>query len=130
MGLGAPQISDPAWYREVQVLGVSSAVPGLYEWRIEGVGCYIGQYTHVQRPKREYGLNIQRILSERPYRKGKPEGFREIHRRLAEAVQGGLLITLTLLENHVSKDDRNQRERELIAQRRAEVGGIRVLNSN
>ena len=131
-GLGSPGVQHPDWYQEIVVIGVSSDMPGLYEWRIEGAGCYIGQYTHVLRPRREYGLNIGRILAEKPYRKGKPEGFRLIHRELAKAVQAGRSITLTLLENHVLKADRNRRERELIVERRSEavVTGLRVLNSD
>jgi hypothetical protein len=119
------------WYQEITVIGVISDMPGIYEWRIEGMGCYIGQYTKARRPRREYALNVERILTEKPYRKGKPEGFRKIHLELAQAVQAGQKITLTLLENHASKVDRNRRERELIAERRAHaaVSGLRVLNS-
>jgi hypothetical protein len=120
------------WYREIVKPGVNPMLPGLYEWRIEGVGCYIGQYTHARRPRREYGLNVGRILTKRPYRKSKPEGFRQIHRELANAAEAGTPISLTLLENQVAKADRNRRERELIAERgaQAKAGGLRVLNSN
>ena len=115
-----------------RIAGVRSDVPGLYEWRIAGVGCYIGQYTHARRPRREYGLNVGRILASRPYRKSNPKGFRLIHCALAQAAQGDISITLILLENQELKVDRNRRERELIAQRRTESlsGGLPVLNSN
>lgn len=130
-GLAAPGVLHPDWYREIPS-GVDPGQPGIYEWRIEGVGCYIGQYTHARRPRREYGLNVGRLLAGHPYRKGNPEGFRRIHRQLAKAMEDPRLITLTLLENQPVKADRNRRERELIAQRRAEAeaGGLPVLNSN
>lgn len=129
--LATPGVLHPGWYCEVVVQSVDPALPGIYEWRIEGSGCYIGQYTHVRRPRREYGLNVGRILTRRPYRTGKPGGFRGIHIQLADAVKAGHCITLTLLENQPMKADRNRRERELIAQRRAEAeaGGLPVLNS-
>lgn len=128
----SPGLLYPDWYHEIVGPNVSPELPGLYEWRIEGIGCYIGQYTHARRPKREYGLNVGRILAGRPYRKSRPEGFRQIHRELARAAKAGKFISLTLLENQVGKIDRNRRERELIAERRAqaEAGGLRVLNSN
>ena len=131
-GLAAPGVLHPGWYHEITIPGVDPGQSGIYEWRIECLGCYIGQYTHALRPRREYGLNVGRILAGRPYRKSNPEGFRKIYRQLAKAVEDCRLITLTLLENQPMKADRNRRERELIAQRRAEVeeGGLPVLNSN
>ena len=129
--LAPSELLRPGWCEEIIVPGVSSDLPGIYEWHIEGIGCYIGQYTHAQRPRNEYRLNIERILCQRPYRLGKPEGFRLIHVELARAAQSRQKITLTLLENHVIKADRNRRERELIAERRADatITGLRVLNS-
>jgi hypothetical protein len=88
--------------------------------------------SKARRPKREYGLNVGRLLAERPYRRGNPDGFRRIHRELAKAAKDRVSITLALLENEADREQRNRRERELIAQRRAEaaVGGLPVLNSN
>lgn len=125
-GLASPGVLHPGWYDEIKMAGVKSELPGLYEWRIEGVGCSIGQYTHARRPRREYGLNVGRILAARPYRKSNPEGSRQIHRKLANAVNAGCRI-----ENEVDKVKRNHCERELIADRRAKAlsGGLPVLNS-
>ena len=124
-------ILRPDWYREVVVGAATFDLPGLYEWRIDGVGCYIGQFTRARRPRREYGLNVARILTGRPYRKGKPDRFRLIHRQLADAVRENRAITLLLLENESDRIRRNQREQELIALRRveAEVCGLPVLNA-
>ena len=118
------------WYREQPVAGVDPALPGIYEWRIEGVGVYIGQYTRASRPRRQYGVNVANILNGRPYRQGKPNQFRAVHHHLAEAVRTRRLVTLALLENVIDKPSRNRRERELIEQRRREAhqGGLSVLN--
>ena len=131
MGMSSPLFSKD-WHREIVVLGVDPDLPGLYEWRIEGVACYIGQYTLARRPRRHYVQNVERRLADQPYRKGKPGASRRIHHELAAATKAGHAITLTFLENQVEKAARNRRERELIAERRAhaEAGGLRVLNSS
>ena len=74
-GLASPSVLHPEWSWEIEIPGVRSDVPGLYEWRIAGVGCYIGQYTHARRPRREYGLNVGRILASRPYQRATQRGF-------------------------------------------------------
>jgi len=73
-------VSD--WFELVVLPGVDRNRPGLYEWIIEGVGSYIGKYTHFSRPYREYDRNVQKILTGRPYRPRKPEGFRRSIRSL------------------------------------------------
>lgn len=120
------------WFEELLVEGVDPSQPGIYEWRIEGVGVYIGQYTSASRPRREYSRNLANIFAERPYRKGKPDKFRTVHKELAQAVREGRHITLSLIENVADKANRNIRERELIALRLKEAaqGGLPVLNSN
>ncbi len=120
------------WFSEIPVVGVDPSLPGLYEWRIDGVGCYIGQYTRATRPRREYALNVGRFLAGKPYREHKPDGFRAVHLRLAEAAKAGTRVTLSLIENVPDKADRNRREREVIADRRYEAAknGLSVLNGN
>ncbi len=127
----APVALSAGWYVESVTPGVDPLRPGLYEWRIEGLGVYVGQYTRASRPRPEYGRNVANILNVRPYRKGKPDRFRAIHLTLAEAVRSGRPVNLTFLENVPLKLDRNRREREVIAERReaASEGGPRVLNS-
>ena len=117
-------------YREIIAPGVDPTQPGLYEWRIEGVGIYIGRYSHASRPRREYGTNVARLLAKREYRKRNPDGFRHIHHHLALAAEARTPITLTFLENQPDKIKRNRRELELIYERReaARSGGLPVLN--
>jgi hypothetical protein len=75
------------WFGVTIAEGADKARPGLYEWHIDGVGSYIGKYQRIRRPLKEYERNLARLLSGLPYRKSKPDGFRRIHRELAEAVQ-------------------------------------------
>jgi len=96
--------------------GADCSRPGLYEWHIECVGRYICKFKRINRPLKEYGRNVVRLVSGLPYRKGKPDGFRRIHVELAQAVRSGRRIELTILENP-SLADINRRERELISER-------------
>jgi hypothetical protein len=58
------------WYTYVIAAGVREDVPGIYEWHIEGVGSYIGQYGRIGRPTKEYGRNVTRLLNGQHYRRG------------------------------------------------------------
>jgi hypothetical protein len=102
--------------------GVDLARPGIYEWQIDGVGTYIGKYKHISRPTRAYAMNVARLLAGRPYRKGKPDQFRRIHRALAEAVRCRRHVILTILENSTPLEI-NRRERELIVARGGTLNG-------
>jgi len=104
------------WYQHEIREGVRLDLPGIYEWIVEGSGRYIGKYTHQSRPFREYERNVLRILRGHAYRPRKPDGFRRIHRSLAQAVLDGRRITLVILEN-CSLDRLHAREAELIAER-------------
>jgi hypothetical protein len=106
------------WYAFVHVEGVDPDKHGIYEWKIQGRGSYIGKYTVFRRRRRQYRRNISNLLAGRPYRKGNPDRFRRIHRELKDAHLNGLLITLVLLEN-VDPADIYRREEELIAERGA-----------
>lgn len=90
--------------------------PGLYEWHIEGVGSYVGKYTRISRPEREYSRNLIKMLNGWPYRPKFPDKFRRIHCALRDGYDRGARITLTLLEN-VEPSDLSRREAELIAER-------------
>lgn len=90
----------------------------LYQWEIlDGEGRLVGQrYVGKSsggsgRPKRHYRRNVERLLSGRPYRRGKPDEFRAIHRAMAEAVRQGWRVKLTLLRNVEEGKDINEAER-------------------
>lgn len=84
--------------------GVDPEQPGLYVFNIEGTGTYVGQYSDPGRFLRQYSRNVRKLINKEPYRKGNPDGFRQIHRELAKAVRGRKRkISLTLIENWTEK---------------------------
>ena len=104
------------WFHLEIAPGVDCSKPGIYRWTIKGGvsdEVYIGKYKHFNRPKLDYGRNVTHLRNGQSYRKSNPDGFRKIHEALANAVQEGHQITLTILENP-SRADINRRERELI----------------
>jgi hypothetical protein len=105
------------WYSLTITKGANRDLPGLYEFKIDGVGSYIGKYTNFSERCKLYRRNVCNLLNKKPYRKGKPDRFRRIHRELAEAVRAGKLIELIILENQPPGDRLNRREGELIMER-------------
>jgi hypothetical protein len=77
----------------------------IYRWEIKDAngeikGLYIGKAKGgAERPLTHYRRNVKRLLAGKPYRLNKPEGFRKSHRALAEAVEAGYNIALTLVCN-------------------------------
>jgi hypothetical protein len=116
------------WYSFETARGADCSRPGLYEWHIDGRGSYIGKYTHISRPTKEYGRNVRRLLNGQHYRKGKPDRFRRIHRELVDAVRGGRRIRLIILENPPDHEI-NRRERQLIEER-GNLNGPRRVSPN
>jgi hypothetical protein len=109
------EIFQDCGFTFVVAKGANLARPGIYEWRIKGVGTYIGKYKRVKRLRRAYATNVSRLLAGKPLRFARPVQIR-IHEALAEAVQSRRQVTLTIIENpHNSK--MNSRERELINER-------------
>lgn len=104
------------WFQLELSDGATLEAPGIYEWSIEGVGTYIGKFRRKSRPIRHYHRNVKRLLDGLPYRLSNPDGFRHIHRELANAVTAGKVIVLTILENP-DPAELNERERQLIRQR-------------
>jgi hypothetical protein len=112
---GAPVVGS--WATVVIEPVVDLSRPGLYEWIIEGVGSYIGVFTSPSRPFGEYSKNVTNLLNGKPYRKNKPESFRDIHYDLAEAFLLQKNITLRLLETISDRASRHSKEQELIRNR-------------
>jgi hypothetical protein len=90
--------------------------PGIYEWRIEGAGCYIGKSKRLRARLREYPNNLRKMIAGLPYRAGKPEAFRRVHHELHAALAAGRSVTLTVLEN-CDAGALSERERFWIARR-------------
>ena len=61
---------------------------------------YVGKSdVGAKRPLRHYPRNVRNLIGGKPYRRGNPDGFRTVHRELANATLLGHKITLTLLCN-------------------------------
>lgn len=99
-----------------EVPGATFDLPGIYEWIIEGRGSYIGKFTRSRRPLSEYANNVAKIEDGRAYRRLKPEGFRRIHRELADAKRDGRRVVLSCVLN-CDPAELNAREAELIQSR-------------
>lgn len=85
--------------------GVDPTQPLIYLWEIRGSGGevlarYVGNAKNgAQRPRLDYRKNVVNILAGKPYRLNKPDGFRAIHRQMADAILAGNTLRLTLLCN-------------------------------
>lgn len=92
--------------------------PLIYLWEVENragdvVFRYVGKATKgAGRPIQQYRRNIRNLLWGRPYRKGKPDAYRAVHRRLAEAVSAGETVRLKFIcnvEEHENIDELERR---------------------
>ncbi|VVO21805.1 hypothetical protein [Pseudomonas fluorescens] len=85
--------------------GVDEKKPLLYLWQIEDAQGgvlyrYVGKANGgSKRPLTQYLRNVRNLQAGKPYRKGKPDAFREVHRKLADAAVRGYRLSLHLLEN-------------------------------
>lgn len=127
---GMPRHSSNTWWSLDVSLGCDMASAGIYEWRLDGFGVYVGQSKRLVSRIREYPNNVRKLIAEAPYRAGKPYSYREIHHHLRQACDSGAAVSVTVLEN-CDPADLNTRERYWIARRRDEAarGGPQVLNS-
>jgi hypothetical protein len=110
------------WFEYSVANGVDEGKPGIYQWTIDGVCAYIGKYSHIDRPKKQYGRNVERKINLKPYRKSNKDGFRRIHEALAEAVRENRKIQLRILRN-ADPADLNACEQAFIRQFQPELNG-------
>ncbi len=95
-----PKDLSPAdWFRFDIPAKIDLARPGIYEWRIEGVGAYVGQSCQLRRRLSQYAANLRRARTGRPRRAIGPDNHREIHEALFTAVGEGRAVSVTVLEN-------------------------------
>jgi hypothetical protein len=95
---------------------VDLAGPGIYAWRVGGVVVYVGKASKLRSRLREYRNNVRKIADGRPYRRGKPEDFRRVHRALAEARASGRPAVFTVIESCLPGCDLLARERYWISE--------------
>lgn len=119
------------WWTVEVPQGLTLSLPGIYEWRIGSGFVYIGKSKRLRRRIREYPNNVRKLIDEKPYRLGDPEGFRAVHYSLMAAHDQQWPVTVTILENCFAAD-LNAREQHWIEARRYDesAGGPRVLNAD
>jgi len=96
--------------------GVDETAPLVYQFEVRLNGQthrYVGKSVNgSQRPRRDYAAVVSRLMTGTPYRKGNSDGFRRVHRVMAEALGVGGSIHLQLVEN-CEEDELNLRERAI-----------------
>ncbi len=104
--------------------------PGIYEWRIEGVGVYVGKAKKLKSRVRDYPNNVRKLIAGLPWHGNPAKSYRAIHMALRQAHDDGLSVTVSFLEN-CSLEDLASRERYWIAARarEADAGGLPILNA-
>lgn len=120
----------PNWYRLTNEHAFDLDAAGIYEWRIEGIGLYIGKAKRLRSRIRAYPNNVRRMIEGLPWHGNPNKSYRPVHQELRSAYEANIVITLAILEN-CSIEDRAARERAWIKLRREEesFGGLCVLNA-
>ena len=95
-----PKDLSPAdWFRFDIPAKIDLARPGIYEWRIEGVGSYVGQSCQLRRRLSQYAANLRRSRDGRSRLVAGSDRHGEINEALHAAVVAGRPVTVTVLEN-------------------------------
>ncbi len=118
----------PNWYsRENEKFDLEK--PGIYEWRIEGVGVYVGKAAKLRSRISDYPNNVRRMLQGLDWHGDPSKDYRPIHHALRHAHDEGITVTVVVLAN-CELGERQELERQWIAVRREEhfSGGPEVLN--
>lgn len=127
-----PTLLRENWYVHVGEDQCDLLRPGVYEWRIEGVGLYVGKAKLLRNRIRAYPRNVRQMMDGHPWHGNPEKEYRPIHEALREAYEKGRLVTLTVLENCDTAKQAAEREQWWIEMRREEfsAGGPLVLNGN
>jgi hypothetical protein len=100
---------------------IDPKLPLIYRWEVldstgRRVYCYVGKSKNGSlRAVNEYKNNLRKYFAGEPYRKGKPDGWRPVHLRLAEAVKNRERLVLTYLCNVQPHENINEVEARLRA---------------
>jgi hypothetical protein len=118
------------FYSSKCALHFDLAGPGIYEWRIEGVGVYVGKAKKLKSRIRAYPNNVRRMIAGLPWHGNPVKEYRGIHSALRDAHDKSLIVTVSILEN-CREDQRAEREQYWIAKRleEASAGGLPLLNA-
>lgn len=99
---------------------LNESLPLIYMWEIhEACGSLVGRYVGkakagARRPLKHYKRNVANILSNKPYRRSNPSGYRRVHQALAEAERTGRKVTLQFLCNVAANENINEVEQRYI----------------
>jgi hypothetical protein len=120
----------PDWYRRSIDATLNLDQPGIYEWRIEGVGIYIGKALRLKRRLAHYPNNVRRLIQGLPWHGNPAKDYRAIHHALRDTHEEKILVSVTVLEV-CTREARSEREQYWIKLRRLEQasGGPKVLNA-
>jgi hypothetical protein len=118
------------WYQKINLDQFDLDQAGIYEWRIDGIGLYVGKAKRLRSRLRAYPNNVRRMLQGLHWHGNPDRSYRPIHLDLRYGYDNGNLISLSILEN-CEPEIRNARERYWIGLRKQEeaAGGPRVLNA-
>ncbi len=103
-------LSPAEWFRFDIPAKIDLARPGIYEWRIEGLGSYVGQSCQLRRRLSQYAANLRRMRKGLPDRPTGPGVHRAICQVLSDAIAEGRAISVTVIEN-CELTELNDRER-------------------
>ncbi|MER2510223.1 hypothetical protein [Amaricoccus sp.] len=98
------------WFRFDIAANIDLARPGIYEWRIDGVGSYVGQSCQLRRRLSQYAANLRRMRDGLPRRVASQDSHRDIHQALSDAIGRGRSVSVTVIEN-CELTELNARER-------------------
>lgn len=102
---------------------VDEQQPLIYMWEIINdsgivVGRYVGKAKDgATRPRTHYLRNVRNILAGKRYRSGNADGYRRIHKALAEAATQKYSITLHFLCNIFTGENINEIEQRCISEK-------------
>jgi hypothetical protein len=121
----------PDWYSKIFDESYNVDCAGIYEWRIEGIGVYIGKAKVLKNRVRDYPNNVRRMLQGLHWHGNPSKDYRPIHYALRRAYEDGTVVSVSILET-CDPCVRSERERHWINLRRKEAlaSGPPVLNSN
>lgn len=119
----------PDWYVPEIEATIDLDQPGIYEWRIEDVGVYVGKALRLRSRLRAYPNNVRRLLQGLHWHGDPTRDYRPIHHALRDAHEAGTIVVVRVLEV-CAPEVRNEREQYWIKlrQQEAATGGPRVLN--
>jgi hypothetical protein len=124
-----PNMTSNEWFSVVSG-GFDLGLAGIYEWRISGIGIYVGKAALLTKRIRAYPNNVRRMGQNLPWHGNPNKSYRLIHHALLQARAERLPVEVHVLEN-CALDDRSAREHYWIQRRANEAahGGPALLNS-